>query len=362
MTITGIRAGGFRGEASATSRPLSAPARLSRWASAPGGTWALALTVVLLALWTVYLQEQELGLAFLRTHEVADHRAVLENTAPNPWQYRVGSIWLLEALFSAAARAGVPDHAVVVMLGVRLAQNAAIFLLAAAYYTRLGLDRRAVVLGLGVLAWSMSFMLCNSGLSFNTYFDAIFYLAGALAITRANYTALVALMPFAALNRETSALLPVMLLCHTALAARSWRAALQGVVFRTAALMTAIWLVAFVGTRVYFGLRPWANWGLPAAGVPMLLSNLRDPITWRFVAGTFGVLPIVALLGARHVQLPVRAFALALVPVWLLLHFVTVPANETRIFLVPVAVVLVPAALLAVVGTGHPTRPTGRTS
>lgn len=311
--------------------------------------WILAATVLALTALTVVAQEQALGLDYLRENQMSRHRQILDNTAPNPWQYRVFSAWVLEGMLIAARVIGVPDAAVVTQLALRLFQNATLFVLAALFYRRLGLRPPAVVVGLMLLGWPMCTMFYDSDLSFNVYFDAIIYLSGAILILAGRPLLLLPLMVVGALNRETVALLPALLLAHASLAT-PFRALWRSHEFRIAVALGLIWLGIYVGLRVHFGVRPWSVWGLEPAGLPMLIHNLSNPYRMLRVALTLSVLPLLGAVYLRALPPVLQAFGVVLVPIWFVVHFSMVIVDETRIFLVPLVLVLAPAALCLAAG------------
>src|SRR5262249_54500830 len=111
------------------------------------------------------------------------------------------------------ARALPFAHSVaVVLIAFRLLQNLALFLLAAAYYRRLGIPVYAALIGLSILAWSISYSYYDADVQFNTWFDVSFYLAAALAIMARRDWLILPITILAALNRETGGLVPMMLL------------------------------------------------------------------------------------------------------------------------------------------------------
>ena len=85
-----------------------------------------------------------------------------------------------------------------------LLQNAALFLLAAFFYRRLGLSERAAACGMAVLAWAIVHSFFNSDLSFNTFSDILFYLIAGLLILARRDMWILPLSVLAILNRETS--------------------------------------------------------------------------------------------------------------------------------------------------------------
>jgi hypothetical protein len=276
------------------------------------------------------------------------HDAVLDHTVGDPWRFRLLSDWGAEVFRGGARALGVSKPAAIGFLAFRFLQNAVIFALAFALYRRLGVPRMAAILGLGLLAWSMSESLLHVQMSFNTYADIALYLAAALLILDRRYAWIVPLSIVAALNRETGGLIPVMLIAVGL--APGYRGSADG---RRAVWTGAVALAAFAVTygliRLAVGPSYYILGNGHHPGFDMLGYNLGRGITYDFVFQTVNIVPLLALLAWRRWPLELKAFGLAIVPAWVVIHLFTSVVSETRLLLVPVAVVLLPGALLAVV-------------
>jgi hypothetical protein len=314
----------------------------------------LAVPIVLwLAAMCVFAQEQALGLSFIEQTQVLRHDAVLAGTAPDPWAYRLLSEWVVAGVLRIAHAVQFARPAVVGYLTLRLLQNVAIFLLAIAYYRRLGLGPQLQAVGVVLLAWSMSQALYNSDLSVNTYFDLIAYLIAAVSVASGRTWALVPIVVVAALNRDTSAMIP--LLAVAPLVARAVDAPRQTVDLmrppgaRRTIVIAAIGVVAF--GAVYLGIRavvgpaswPWGNTG----AATMLRANLHDRNAYLHVPLTFSVLPLLAVWRWRQLPELLRGLLVLFGPVWVTTLFLIVYVAETRIFLVPIALAFIPAVLVS---------------
>ena len=82
-------------------------------------------------------------------------------------------------------------------------------------------------------------------------------------------------------------------------------------------------------------------------GLPLLHFNIAHWSTWKRLAVMLNVLPILCARNYRGWPRVLRGWFWVLVPAWFVVHFTAAVAAETRLFLVPVAVVLVPGSLLA---------------
>ena len=165
-----------------------------------------------LAVLTVFFQEQLLGLKYIEAGtQLERHQAVLNNTAPNAWQFRVLSEYLVEAWVAVVRTLGIPHPIGAAFLSFRVFQNSLIFLVAAFYYRKLGLNEYLVLIGLSALAWGMTHALVDSDLQFSNYSDVIFYLAAGLLILYNRDVWIIPITALAALNRETCGAIPLML-------------------------------------------------------------------------------------------------------------------------------------------------------
>jgi hypothetical protein len=224
-------------------------------------------------------------------------------------------------------------------------QNVAIFGLAWLFYRRLGLGPPAAALGLVLIAYAMTQALYNVGLAFDTYSDVVVYLAAAVLILDRRYAWIVPLTVVGALNRETCALVPVMLL------ATGVRLGVRSEEGRRAALVGLAALAAFgvtiAAVRIAVGpgklILPYGH----HPGWDLFEFNVTRGLTWDFVFRTVTVVPLVALWHYRRWPAALRSFALAVVPVWVAVHLFAAVIAETRLLLVPYALVLVPGALMA---------------
>jgi hypothetical protein len=300
----------------------------------------VALSVLLLSALTVWSQQQLLRNQYIKTVQERRHYDVLEGRAPNPWQYRILAEWVSEGFLRAARALDVQAPELWAFLGLRFLQQCALFPLALLYYRRLGIDTRGGLVGIAMLAWGMSHSISNSDLSFNTYFDVTFYLLGGLLILAERWAWLLPLTLVGSFNRETIGLLP--LLAAWPVAARG-RRGWSAVPLRTLAACLAVYTAVFFGIRLHFGWRPY-DWGWEVGG-PTYAMNLFDTRTLGLLAATLSILPLLMLLRWRELPAVLRGFFWILVPAWLLIHFGLARMKETRLLLVPLALVFVPAAL-----------------
>jgi hypothetical protein len=307
--------------------------------------------VVILALATVYVQyrgllEDSAGRdprQFIEVDLAKRHDVVLNHTAGDPWRYRLLSEWVAEGARRGARAAGFSQPAVVGFLSFRVLQNLAIFGLMWAFLRRLGIGWYESLFGLGLLAWSFTQALLFQAMSFNTYSDILFYLAAALLIMGRRWWWILPLTAVATVNRETSGLIPLMLM------AMAWPLGWRSEEGRRALRIGALSLVAFAAT---YGLLRWAVgpafFIVPQGhdpGSELFAYNVARGTTYDLVFQTVNILPFLALLAWRLWPPELKAFGVAIAPGWIAIHVFTSVLAESRLLLVPVALVFVPGAL-----------------
>src|SRR5882724_4134524 len=160
--------------------------------------------IVAFSFMTVAFQVRDLGFPYVDSGpQWARHRAVLDGTANNPWQYRVLSDVAVEGILRAVTAVGAPHPVGLAFILFRVLQNLLIFLLAAEYFRSMNLSQPLTLLGLSCLAWGMTHASYDSDLQFSTYSDVLFYLVAALLLLKGHILWIPALSVLAALNRET---------------------------------------------------------------------------------------------------------------------------------------------------------------
>jgi hypothetical protein len=315
----------------------------------PGKTLSLIfilLCVVAFSTLTVYLQVTALDKSFMYYLEqglqIQRHTDVLQGTAPNPWQYRILADYLVEGVIQLFRNLDVSHPLASAFIAFRFVQNLLIFGLAYLYYRRLNIPAAHALLGLSVLAWGMTYANYDSDLQFNTYFDIIFYLLAGLIVLAKKPLWLIPLMVFAALNRETSGLIPFLAL---ALVLPWGQATEKRKVLLPAAISLAIFAVVFVSLRLIY---PHQTLSVPHGqhmGLELLRYNLFRAITWIQLFATLGIIPVLALLAYKKWPQPLTVFFWVVVPLWLLIHPITSVMAESRVFLVPQVLIFIPGAL-----------------
>jgi hypothetical protein len=309
----------------------------------PAATWAITTSAVLFSLLTVAFQVKELGISYLEEGvQIQRHLNVLRGSAIDPWQYRVLSEYVVEGFLFITRSLGLPHPVATGFILFRVFQNALLFILAAVYYGKLGLKTYPSLLGLSLLAWGMTHSVYNSDLQFSTYFEVTFYLLAVLAILQERLWWIPLITVAAALNRESSLLIPFLTL---ATPRSGEREEVRGKYF-VGAISVTLAAATLYGLRLYYGPRPPGF--TPPPGLPLLEYNLFRIQSWVYLFGTLGLLPIMAIVSMPRWPSVLKAFFWILVPVWFSVHLFAGVIAETRLFLVPQTLIFVPGALLGI--------------
>lgn len=276
--------------------------------------------------------------------QIERHVALLENESLDPWQFRVLSTYLLEGYLYIVRELGWSRDPMSAMLIFRGIQNLLLFGLAWLYYRTLRMQSVLTLIGLAILAWGMGQAYYESDLSFNLYFDLIFFLLAAVLISRRRDVWLIPLSLMAMLNRETSLLIPFLLL-----AARvEWhpRRRLDRRVIAIAAGALSLQIAAYLLVRWYFGPKEQFYPHGVAWGWDLLRYNVGRWETWVRLGATFSIMPLLSLALFRRWPDILRRYFWTVVPVWMILHSLLGVLAETRILLGPYVLVLLPGALV----------------
>lgn len=307
-----------------------------------GGTVLFCLGILALAIFTTIEHVNILGLDYLdKGAQVQRHRAVLEGNAGDPWQYRVLSAYLVEGTLQLCRSLGIRAYSVG-FIWFRVLEDAAIFLLAFMYYRRLGLSAPQAMIGISLLAWGMSYATFDSDLQFNTYLDVVFYLLAGVFVLSGKLYAVIPLTLLAALNRETCGLIPFLFLFSFY---RKGDRAVQTKVLVACGLAMALYVAVFIGVRLYFGAQTVFVPYDQHIGWELFDFNVGRPLTWYRLLATLGFLPVLTALGYRYIPPQLKLFIWVILPVWFAVHLFAAVMAETRLFLVPLALVFVPGAL-----------------
>ena len=225
-------------------------------------------------------------------------------------------------------------------------------LLAYVYFRKLKLGPIIALLGMVLLAWGMSYVYYGSDLQFNTFFDVIFYLLSGIIILQRRFFWVFPITLLAALNRETSGLIPLLFLVSIYFTATE-ETPQKSAYYMAALVAMLVYTGIFIGLRV---LNPSS--GIITAqghgpGLGMLQYNTFRIITWWQLVATLSILPVIALLGYRKWPVHLKIFFWVIVPIWFVVHAFSSVIAETRLVLVPLVMVFIPGALWTVAHPPH---------
>ncbi|MBF0568928.1 MAG: hypothetical protein HQK95_08705 [Nitrospirae bacterium] len=318
--------------------------------------------VIALSLYTIYTQFKSVydyGGDYLSTEEQNRHSVIINGTAPIPYRYRILTQWVYELwrqpfrpladkyinvpnVFKAQSANLRLDHWIS-WLTFRIVQNVIIFWLAFLYFRTFGLSRNYVIMGLIMLAWGISHSYHHSSLSAYTYTDIIFYLLASLWIRKDKLAYLVPLTFFAALNRETSIFIPLMLLCMDNFKEQKRRNILY------LAITMSTWVSVYVGLRLVLGLSSYVDsgYGPIMPGFMLAYLNFINDWTWKGLAEMFHVLLCAVFFIRLWPDFLAKCLYFIVLP-WTVLMFFFGSTSETRLFLVPLVTVFIPAGLIVI--------------
>lgn len=278
----------------------------------------------------------------------------------NPWKYRQLSEWALQGFISSFDRLpvkfvsndelktkGILLEKHLPYIVFRVVQNFIILWLIFIYFRKLKIHNFFTIL----LAWFLfSYVAGNSNfnsyLSFNTYTDIIFYLLAIISILSKKIIWIPVITIFAALNRETSGLIPLILLVFS-LDFKNLKASNHLGIFLSI-LSLAIWGFIFYGLRDYYGWAPYYEVHGNETVLDYLQFNFTNFYTYPQLLAGFGLLPFITLLFYNHWPSSLKKLFWTIVPVWVTIHFSHAIAREIRLFLVPLVVVFIPAFILLI--------------
>ncbi len=310
----------------------------------------LIICAILLSGFTVYIQTRALGLAYIEQgNQLIRHRAIIRGVAGNPWQYRVLTAYLMVIFSFVTHTLKFPHPLATAFISFRIIQNILIFLAAAAYYRRLGLNLYAIIVGLSMLAWGMTQSLYDSDLALNTYADLLFYLTAGLTILMGRYIWILPISILAAFNRETGLLIPFMLIAVSLTQDAGMR--LRNLVIGF--LSVVVFVFILLGLRYAYAPQVLLDCYGHQPGLDTIKWNLFRQISWVHMFGTMGLMPFLAVCSIGMWPVALRRFFWAVVPVWFAVHFSwNVPWAESRYFLVPQSLIFIPGVMIAVIRSG----------
>ncbi len=244
----------------------------------------------------------------------------------------------------------------IIFITFRFIENLLVFILGyllLAYFVK---NDWLIFFALIAMSWAMGNSVFASDLTFNTYLDNIFYLlAGNLILYKKNLWYIIPITLFAALNRETSLMIPwlVFISFIDLSKVQSDKFSIRKIklppkkIFIISISSFIIFCIIFVSVRFYFGYRPQSVWKV-SAGLPMLKLNLFSTVAIKSyfeMIGAFSVIPLICLYKFSICSSILRTWFKGIVPIWFFVHLYSVVTYESRLFLVPTFLIFIPMFL-----------------
>ena len=304
--------------------------------------WAIAIFAI--SFFALHAHIHERGFTYINSgNQVLRHEARLAGQSPffNPWQYRILTTWAVEALVTAYQKLGVRYPYYSAFTHFRFVQQLIIFALCFFYFRRFTQNHLLTLTGVILLGYAMSYGVWNSDLSFDTYMDIILYLLAFLSLEAGRFAWIIPISAVAAANRETAILIPVF---AGVLAVKSlWPPRFDRREMTIACLAFAAFLIVSGAIQYHYGFAPPNK--MVATDLGRLKLNLTDARTYFFVLGVVNVTLLLPIFFFGKLTPFLKRAFLAIVPIWFMAHYVMAHATESRLFLVPQAVVLIPILL-----------------
>jgi hypothetical protein len=244
----------------------------------------------------------------------------------------------------------------VIFLLFRFSLNFLVFTFAFCLWRYFVSNTWLIFAGLMFLSLAMGNAVIASDLTFNTYLDNVFYLITAcLIVYNKNPLWIIPITVLAAFNRETALLIPFMLLISNMnfSSFNIVRFNIKSIRFPR----LSIWIITgvcyllfisiFIGVRLYYGYVPAQVWKA-APGIQMIKLNLFSTVAVKSffeLSGVFSVIPLIIFYKWRSIPILLRTWFLLIIPIWLSVHIYSVVIYQTRLFLVPLIIIMVPILL-----------------
>ncbi len=279
------------------------------------------------------------------------HISRVLGTAGAPSRYRILTTCLQEAFLRVSPIQSGNSYEINSFI-FRLLQNAALLLVAWAYFRSLDIGVASSILGLGLLVYGMNAAFWQSDLSCYTYTQLILLLLAGLLINCKRPAMEILILPLTilgTLNREETVFFPIMLL--VARASPTWPWVPQKRTLAIGVLSLVLFVAVYAAVHHFISPAPYSRgrYGVPP-GLENLYFNILNRRTWLGLAQMYSLLPLALLLW-RYWPAVLHRYLFAVGIPWLGAQFVFGAADETRLFLGPLALIFIPAALAAINGT-----------
>lgn len=297
------------------------------------------------------------GRDYIMTRDFRAHHSIINSEADEPYRFRVLSNLALQTIFDLVHSDPPPKWTEPyrsmyekTALGFRVAQNFLIFLLAFKYFETLGFSLPTRFIGVILLSLCMGFAFYQSNLSFYTYTEIAFFLLAGIIINIGKDWWILPITIVATLNREGAIFIPVMLF-FARLSEFDWSTNFITKVssykwLLLPILSTASFIFVFMYLRYYIGSSNYSEsrYGEVYPGIELFYQNILNRKTWIGIIQMYGAFLITLTLLKSWPKI-LRWYLLFFAIPWFLAVFIFGSADETRLFLTPLVVVFIPAAL-----------------
>jgi hypothetical protein len=311
---------------------------------------SLSLSLITVMTQFQYIYRIE-GYNSIYREEYGAHLTRISSTSSAPYRYRLltdHALAIIMKLFHAKdnhERAHIFEQ---VAYYFRIGQNIIIFLFSLWYFRTLKFSFQVSFVGLIILAYGLCFAFFASGLSFNIYTQIAFFLLAAIFINLQKDEWIIPLTILAALNREEAIFIPVMLMASRFVQINLKSPDKHFILTLTRRVLLSIigFFVIYWGLRYILGPAPYDNsrYGAVYPGMMLIQLNAFNPNTWIGLFEMYNGLPLFILLFKKWPAI-LKSYLILLVAPWFILEFAFGSADETRLFLVPLFITFVPAAL-----------------
>jgi hypothetical protein len=276
------------------------------------------------------------------------HRAKITGDAQAPYRYRILSDYILAGVLRFTP-GQLPKKYVTVSFIFRVAQNFFIFLAAFIFFRTMRFPKVASYLGLGLLAYGMCFAFNQADLSFYTYTELFFFLVAIILINQGYNWWILPLTILGAFNREESIFIPIMLML-VRLSQEKEQITWSGFFRRRYVQAALVSILAFF--IIYFGLRyvigpanyAQSRYGDIYPGLTLFMRNFLNPRTWLGIIQMYS-LTLLALFFIKKWPKSLIYYLFGMALPWFAAEFMFASADGPRLFLVPFALIFVPAVI-----------------
>ncbi len=303
---------------------------------------------------------------------VSRHEDMLSKKAQfyNPWQYRILSTYLLEGLIQIYQYTGIKaliPELEVPQLGISLRQHLpfilvkwlllfVVFISANKYFIQLKiLHASHRLMGLWLLGFAMYPMQFSGDLSLDIYIEVSCYLLAACYILKKQYYPVIILTFIAALNRESSGFIPILLGIYIIYI--NWDLVVSDIplneklnrmiiLLAPSILSGLIYLIVFMGIRYHFGyVSPSSVYGNQSYW-EFFTWNFSQPTSYIQFIRTFTLYPLLIVITFRKWPQPLKIWSICMLSAWIFIHLGWAVVRETRLFLVPLALLIIPGVII----------------